>query len=95
MLTYAAFFALVGVGKSKGHEELIRHPGRAGETEFVPNTDDMVHRVLPVRIGARATRILPRDADRMIEEFVTLRDKRAAKILKSAAREDHRDQLAT
>jgi hypothetical protein len=87
MYTYNKLFGLFGVGKTKGHEHLIRHPERAGESEFVPNTDEIVHRILPVPIGDRARRILPEDAERMKKEFVTLRDKRAAKVIKRTARD--------
>jgi hypothetical protein len=79
MLTYNQFFRELGVGKTHGHENLIRHPKRPDESEFVPNTDGIVHRVLPVQIGERARRILPADKDQMVKEFVKLRDKRAVK----------------
>jgi hypothetical protein len=87
MLTYNQFFRELSVGKTHGHENLIRHPERADESEFVPNTDDTVHRILPVPIGERARRIHPKDRDRMIEEFVVLRDKRAVKVIKNVARD--------
>jgi hypothetical protein len=87
MLTYVQFFRLLGVGKTHGHENLIRHPERPDETDFVPNTDESVHRVLPVPVGERARRILHSDKDRMIEEFKALRDKRAAKIVKRVTRD--------
>jgi hypothetical protein len=76
--TYAEYFRQMGVGKSHGHENLIHHPGRAGETEFVPDTNNMVRRVLPVPIGEKARRIDAADAHRQRDEFLKWRDQRAA-----------------
>jgi hypothetical protein len=86
MLTYRELFAYMRVGKSFGHTNLIRHPERPDETDFVPGTDDMVHRITPVPIGERAVRIDERDRDQMREEYLALRDKRAAEATERAAR---------
>jgi hypothetical protein len=72
--------ALLAVGKTKFKDDFVYTPGGP---EYVPDTNDTVHRLRMVKLGERSEGAFSDEFERMIEELRAFRDAQHAGAITS------------